>query len=97
MIAFVKFLKSRLDLYILLVYFYRCFFEKMPRPRILAEPVIINYVKSKKTSVQLEFATTNEDKLREIRRVLPDFTVVGLPLIIDEIQSSGGLHFRRTY
>ncbi len=88
MIAFVKFLKSRLDLYILLVYFYRCFFEKMPRPRILAEPVIINYVKSKKTSVQLEFATTNEDKLREIRRILPDFTVVGLPLIIDEIQSS---------
>lgn len=60
----------------------------MPRPRVLTEPIIINYVKSKKTSPQLEFATTNKNKLQEISRILKKFTVVGIHLDLEEIQSS---------
>ncbi len=59
----------------------------MPRARVLTEPVIINYVQAKRTSQQLEFATTNENKLREIRRILPEFNIVGLALNVDEVQS----------
>ena len=60
----------------------------MPRPRVLTEPIIINYVKSKRTSPQLEFATTNKNKLQEISRILKKFTVVGIHLDLEEIQSS---------
>ena len=60
----------------------------MPRPLYSTEPRIINSVRSPEAARPwLEVATTNHHKLNEIRRLLPDYEVVGKALKIEEIQS----------
>ncbi len=63
----------------------------MARNLYSQEPVVINSVykdtQSSPTKKYLEIATTNENKLKEIRRILKDFEIIGKSLDIEEIQS----------
>jgi len=61
----------------------------MPRSFIQKEPEIINFIASarrEKTKV-LQIATTNENKLREFRRLMPGYEIEPISLNVDEIQS----------
>lgn len=62
----------------------------MPRQLTALEPVIINSVDNKlqNTGALLEVATTNQNKLQEIRRILKDYKIEGKSLSIEEIQST---------
>lgn len=61
----------------------------MPRKRYYFENEILNYVKNVKTTKDkfLEIATTNEGKLKEYRRLLPEYEIIPKSLDIEEIQS----------
>jgi XTP/dITP diphosphohydrolase len=60
----------------------------MPRTYIETEPEIINRVISKQQQTQtLYIATTNENKLREFRRLIPNKNIEGISLNVDEVQS----------
>ena len=60
----------------------------MPRPLYQTEPAVINSLRSRDSHARaLQVATTNRGKLAEIRRLLPDYNVVGVKLDIEEIQS----------
>lgn len=60
----------------------------MPRQPYQTEPQPINHVlRTRRTETYLEVATTNENKLREFRRILINYAVVGKKLNIEEIQS----------
>lgn len=60
----------------------------MPRQLYNTEPEIINFVSNKASNLPvLEFATGNEGKLKEFRRILTGFQITGKDLKIDEIQS----------
>lgn len=60
----------------------------MPRKRFQTDPTILNTVQKRTTADRLlEVATTNENKLREFRRILDGYEVKGKSLSIEEIQS----------
>ena len=60
----------------------------MPRALYATEPKVINTLQPRHADLPyLEVATTNQNKLAEFRRLLPDYEIVGLKLDIDEIQS----------
>lgn len=60
----------------------------MPRKLYATEPEVINVVQDRTTSQRyIEVATTNRNKLEEIRRILTDYEVVGKKLNLEEIQS----------
>lgn len=60
----------------------------MPRKLYETEPQVINHVQTdNETAKYLEVATTNENKLKEFRRILNDYELVGKKLDIEEIQS----------
>ena len=60
----------------------------MPRALYSTEPKVINTLQPRHADLPyLEVATTNQNKLAEFRRLLPDYEIVGLKLDIDEIQS----------
>ena len=60
----------------------------MPRPLYVTEPKVINALKLRGGAGNyLEIATTNRGKLKEFRRILPDYEIVGKRLKIEEIQS----------
>ena len=68
----------------------------MPRKIYYSRPITINKVLHTKNDTQLskqsenyiEVSTSNENKLREIRRILKKYEVIGVDLNIEEIQSS---------
>lgn len=60
----------------------------MPRTYIESDPKIINKVISKSQNSQtLYIATTNENKLKEFKRLIPNKIIEGVDLKLDEIQS----------
>lgn len=60
----------------------------MPRLYTKQEPEIINYVIDEDSKANsLEIATTNQNKLNEFRRLLPNYKITGVKLDVDEIQS----------
>jgi len=63
----------------------------MPRSLHYSEPKIINEVVDSSVTVTkrkyLEIATTNKNKLREIKAILTDYEIVGKDIDIEEIQS----------
>ncbi len=60
----------------------------MPRKRFQTDPVVINTVQTRTTADRLlEVATTNENKLREFRRILDGYEIKGKSLSLEEIQS----------
>ena len=60
----------------------------MPRPLYVTEPKVINTLRPRHADLPyLEVATANRNKLDELRRLLPEYEVVGKKLNIDEIQS----------
>ena len=60
----------------------------MPRPLYVTEPKVINTLRPRhETLPYLEVATGNRNKLQELRRLLPDYEIVGVKLDIEEIQS----------
>ncbi len=60
----------------------------MPRQLYRTEPRVVNTViNHKSTQPTLEFATTNENKLREIQRILSTYQIIGKKLDVEEIQS----------
>lgn len=63
----------------------------MPRSNFFQDPRIINVVnkqESKNLFKYIEVATRNEEKIREYKRILKDFDIVGKSIEIEEIQSS---------
>lgn len=61
----------------------------MPRKPYSTEPLLVNHVqRRRRTEAYLEVATTNENKLREFRRILTNYEIVGKKLDIEEIQST---------
>ena len=61
----------------------------MPRSLTDIEPKIVNYILTstkQKTNV-LEIATTNQNKLREFQQLLLNYTIRGVKLDVDEVQS----------
>ena len=60
----------------------------MPRPLYVTEPKVINTLRTRHENLPyLEVATGNRNKLQELRRLLPDYEIVGIKLAIEEIQS----------
>lgn len=60
----------------------------MPRPLYDTLPQVINFVRTSDSKFPvLEIATHNEKKLKEFRRILKDYEIVGKDLKLDEIQS----------
>ncbi|MCA9389900.1 IMP dehydrogenase [candidate division WWE3 bacterium] len=61
----------------------------MPRINNDQQPNVINCIQSveEKRSNILEIATTNKNKLAEFQRIFSEYTVVGVKLSVDEIQS----------
>ncbi len=60
----------------------------MPRSLYTSEPRVINSLQPRHGALPyLEVATTNQNKLAEFRRLLPDCEIVGVKLDIEEIQS----------
>lgn len=63
----------------------------MPRSNFFQDPRIINTVDIKKnndSTKYIEVATRNEEKIREYKRILKDFEIVGKSIDIEEIQST---------
>jgi XTP/dITP diphosphohydrolase len=60
----------------------------MPRTYVESEPRIINTVASSEAPPNtLYIATTNENKLKEFRRLIPNKNIEGVKLSVDEVQS----------
>ena len=60
----------------------------MPRPLYQTEPTVINTLSGRGAATRaLPVATGNPGKLAEMRRLLPDYDIVGVKLDIEEIQS----------
>lgn len=64
----------------------------MPRPIVIHQHETVNTVKSTDSLDILHFATTNEGKLREIKRILKRDNIVGIKLDIEEVQSLDPYH-----
>jgi len=66
----------------------------MPRSHYFTDPLIINRVSApgtKTISKYLEVATSNLQKLNEMKRIFKDYVIVGKKLDIEEIQSTDPL------
>lgn len=60
----------------------------MPRPYIEHEPEIINSIIGDSISQNtLQIATTNPHKLKEFKRLMPGYEIVGIKLDVEEVQS----------
>lgn len=60
----------------------------MPRNLYYSEPAAINYVKTSSSKLNLiEVATGNANKLKEFRRILKGYEVIGKDLDVPEVQS----------